>query len=56
MENKNQEQQKITIYCDVSAIQECFKKWPRSERTVKCAAEIEEYKKKCATPHPPSTK
>jgi hypothetical protein len=33
--------------CDVSAIQECFKKYP-TQRMLYCAKELEEYRKACA--------
>jgi hypothetical protein len=49
MEPTSDEEDKIMKQeiCDVSAIQECFKKYP-TQRMLYCAKELEEYRKACA--------
>ena len=44
---KEEKSSMTTEICDVSAVKECFKKYPK-DRQIHCKKELEEYKLKCS--------
>lgn len=46
----NSGKKQVTVFCDVTAMQECFKKWRGEERQIHCRKEIDEFREKCAAP------